>query len=74
MQIDRRDFFGAALAAGTAGALAAEQQTTVTGKGDFHLGSVTYNLLKDYDVETIISLLEATASRRWSCGPHTRMA
>jgi hypothetical protein len=74
MQIDRRDFFGVELAAGTAGALRAEQQTTGTGKGDFHLGSVTYNLVKDYDVETIISLWKRRASRQWSIGPHTRMA
>ena len=33
-------------------------QSPTVPKGDFHLGSVTYNLLKDYDLETIIRTLE----------------
>jgi len=61
MQMNRRSFLGAAAAAGAAGALDGEPQATFFAKGDFHLGSVTYNLLKDYDVETIIKTLEATA-------------
>src|SRR3989442_7092148 len=59
MQINRRGFFGAAaVAAGAGSALRGEPQATTSAKSDFHLGSVTYNLLKDYDVETIIKTLE----------------
>lgn len=58
MRMNRRKFLGAAAAAGAAGMLPAAPQTTWFPKGDFRLGSVTYNLLKDYDVETIIRTLE----------------
>ena len=59
MRMNRRKFLGAAAAAGAAGTLPAAPQTRWFAKGDFRLGSVTYNLLKDYDVETIIRTLEA---------------
>jgi len=58
MQMNRRGFLGAAAAAGALGKLRGEPQARFFAKGDFHLGSVTYNLLKDYDVETIIKTLE----------------
>jgi len=50
---------GGAVAAGADGALRGAPQSTTSAKGDFRLGSVTYNLLKDYDVDTIIKMLEA---------------
>ena len=56
--INRRGFLGTAVAAGALGALPASAQPA-SPKGSFHLGSVTYNLLKDYDLETIIKTLEA---------------
>jgi len=56
--LNRRSFLGAAAAAAGAGALPVEAQSPAA-KGSFHLGSVTYNLLKDWDVETIIKTLEA---------------
>src|SRR6266536_4767635 len=52
--ISRRGFFGASLA----GALPAAAQQAQP-KGSFRLGSVTYNLLKDSDLETLIKMLEA---------------
>jgi sugar phosphate isomerase/epimerase len=58
METSRRAFFGSALAAGAAGAMRGEPQSPAAPKGDFHLGSVTYNLLKDYDLDTIIRTLE----------------
>ncbi len=56
MSMNRRGFLGAAVAA--AGVLHAAPQNAWFPKGDFRLGSVTYNLLKDYDLETIIRTLE----------------
>ncbi|MBC8165415.1 MAG: sugar phosphate isomerase/epimerase [Bryobacteraceae bacterium] len=57
--MNRRHFLagtGAVLASSTARTQAADK----SGSGPrFHLGSVTYNLLKDFDVETIIKVLEA---------------
>jgi len=58
MKINRRGFLGGAVAAGAGGALRGAPQSTTSAKGDFRLGSVTYNLLKDYDVDTIIKTLE----------------
>ena len=58
-KLHRRDFLSAAAAAGI-GALPGESQTpTAFPKGDFHLGSVTYNLFAKADLETIIKTLEA---------------
>ena len=55
----RRDFLTAAIAAG-GGALPGKAQTAIAfPKGDFHLGSVTYNLFQNADLETIIKTLEA---------------
>jgi hypothetical protein len=59
MKINRRGFLGGAVAAGAGGALRGAPQSTTSAKGDFRLGSVTYNLLKDYDVDTIIKMLDA---------------
>ena len=59
MSLNRRTFLSTAVAANAAGGFHAEAQPT-SAKNGFHLGSVTYNLLKDYDVETIIKTLEAT--------------
>ncbi|MBC7926208.1 MAG: sugar phosphate isomerase/epimerase, partial [Bryobacteraceae bacterium] len=58
-RVNRRHFLagtGAVLASSTARTQAADK----AGSGPrFHLGSVTYNLLKDFDVETIIKVLQA---------------
>ena len=56
--LNRRNFLGAAAVAAGAGVLPAEAQSPAA-QGSFHLGSVTYNLLKEMDVETIIKTLEA---------------
>ena len=58
--INRRGFLSAAISAGalSAGAFPAHAQPE-SPKGAFRLGSVTYNLLKDYDLETVIKTLEA---------------
>ena len=56
--LNRRGFLSAAAVAAGAGALPGEAQTP-SAKGNFHLGSVTYNLLQGFDVETIIKTLEA---------------
>src|SRR5205823_2900823 len=75
MQINRRGFFGAAaVAAGAGSALRGEPQATTSAKGDFHLGSVTYNLLKDYDVRRSSRPWRRWGLRRWNCGPNTSMA
>lgn len=58
MNINRRGFLGGAAAASAVSLLRGSPQATNTGKGDFHLGSVTYNLLRGYDLETIIKTLE----------------
>jgi sugar phosphate isomerase/epimerase len=55
--LNRRGFLSAAAVAAGAGALPGEAQTP-SAKGNFHLGSVTYNLLQGFDVETIIKTLE----------------
>ena len=39
--------------------LATAQPAPVPAGPGFHLGAVTYNVLKDYDLETVISMLEA---------------
>ncbi len=59
MNLNRRGFIGATMAAGAGRGLHADAQRAASPKSDFRLGSVTYNLLKDYDVETIIKTLEA---------------
>src|SRR5262244_2967839 len=56
MEINRRGFLSAAAAAHAEGLLCA--QTRSPARADFHLGCVTYNLLKDADLETIIATLE----------------
>src|SRR5260370_258499 len=56
--VNRRRFLSAAVAANASGAFRGQAQS-LPAKSRFHLGSVTYNLLKDYDVETIIKTLEA---------------
>src|SRR5438132_972929 len=58
--INRRGFLSATISAGalSAGAFPAHAGPEPP-KGDFRLGSVTYNLLKDYDLETVIKTLEA---------------
>jgi sugar phosphate isomerase/epimerase len=55
--LNRRGFLSAAVAA-SSGALRGEAQSSPA-KNGMHLGSVTYNLLRDWDVETIIRNLEA---------------
>jgi sugar phosphate isomerase/epimerase len=59
MNLNRRGFIGATMAAGAGRGLHADAQRAASTNSDFRLGSVTYNLLKDYDVETIIKTLEA---------------
>jgi len=55
----RRDFLSAAVAAGV-GAVPGRAQTPIAfPKGEFRLGSVTYNLFQNADLETIIKTLEA---------------
>ena len=57
--MNRRNFVvgaGAAIASGTRKSQAASK--TDAGPG-FHLGAVTYNTLKDFDVDTIIRVLQA---------------
>ena len=56
--LNRRGFLSAAAVAAGAGALPGEVQQP-SAKGTFHLGSVTYNLLQGFDVETIIKTLES---------------
>src|SRR5205809_4445331 len=54
--MNRRSFISSTAAAG---APFAPLAAAATGSGPgFHLGSVTYNTLKDFDVETIIRVLE----------------
>ena len=55
--MNRRKFFLSTAAAG-AGALAPQVISASANNPGFHLGSVTYNLLKDFDVDTIIRVLE----------------
>jgi sugar phosphate isomerase/epimerase len=55
---NRRNFLGAAAVAVGAGALPGEAQSPAL-KGSFHLGSITYNLFQNADLETIIKTLEA---------------
>ena len=39
-----------------------------------HLGCVTYNVLKDWDLDTIVAkLARAAVTKRWSCAPGTSM-
>ncbi|HVY71414.1 MAG TPA: sugar phosphate isomerase/epimerase family protein [Verrucomicrobiae bacterium] len=58
MKIDRRSFLKSAAlgisAVGMAPPATAEPGTFVTGKSRMHLGTVTYNIAKDWDVPTII--------------------
>ena len=56
--LNRRGFLSAAAVAAGAGALPGQSQQA-SAKGSFHLGSVTYNLLQGFDVETIIKTLES---------------
>src|ERR1039458_10041292 len=55
--LNRRGFLSAAAVAAGAGAFPGGAQPPFA-KGDFHLGSVTYNLLQGLDVETIVKTLE----------------
>jgi sugar phosphate isomerase/epimerase len=56
--MNRRYFVFGAVAGGTGAALA-PQSAAATGAGPaFHLGAITYNTLKNFDVETIIRILE----------------
>jgi len=54
----RRRSFIAGTAAIAGGALSAPRALAQKGGPPFHLGAVTYNTLKDFDVETIIRVLE----------------
>ena len=56
--LNRRGFLSAAAVAAGAGALPVGAQPP-SAKGGFRLGSVTYNLLQGFDVETIVKTLEA---------------
>jgi sugar phosphate isomerase/epimerase len=55
--VNRRDFLISSTAAGVAWPANAQQAPASVGPG-FHLGAVTYNVLKDYDLDTIIDMLE----------------
>ena len=55
--LNRRSFIGA-VAATAASASAGMAQTPASKGGGFHLGSVTYNLMRDWDLETIVKTLE----------------
>jgi sugar phosphate isomerase/epimerase len=57
--LNRRGFLSAAAVAAGASALPGQAQPA-SGKGSFHLGSVTYNLFQNSDLETIIKTLETT--------------
>jgi sugar phosphate isomerase/epimerase len=57
-KLNRRNFLNAAALAAGAGAVPTNAQTAFP-KGDFRLGSVTYNLFQHSDLETIIQTLEA---------------
>ncbi len=54
----RRRFLMSSAAAGVPLLATATPARGAAGPG-FHLGAVTYNVLKDYDLETVISMLEA---------------
>jgi sugar phosphate isomerase/epimerase len=54
--MNRRDFFLSTAAAGAA--LTGLASAAPTAGPGFHLGCITYNTLKDFDVETIIRVLE----------------
>jgi len=68
MKLNRRDFLrSTTVAAGALGlsnplsqAAAAEKRQFLRGHSNYHLGLVTYNLAKDWDVPTIIKNCEAT--------------
>ena len=66
--LNRRRFLSAAAAANANGAFRGQAQS-LPAKSGFHLGSVTYNLLKDYDVEPLSRLWKRWDSRPWNCGP-----
>jgi sugar phosphate isomerase/epimerase len=53
--LNRRGFIGAVAAAAAAPSGTAQ---TPAATGDFHLGSVTYNLMRNWDLETIIKTME----------------
>src|ERR1700741_3993299 len=54
--MNRRQFVLSTAAAGTA--LTASASAAPTSGPGFHLGCITYNTLKDFDIETIIRVLE----------------
>jgi sugar phosphate isomerase/epimerase len=56
--VNRRGFLTSSTAAGVAWRAAAQPGPGGAGPG-FLLGAVTYNVLKDYDLDTIIGMLEA---------------
>ncbi len=60
--LNRRSFLGAAAVVAGADTLPGEALAPAA-KGNFHLGSVTCNLLEDWNVETIIKTLEAVELR-----------
>jgi len=60
--LNRRNFLGAAAVAAGAYTLPGEARFARR-QGKFHLGSVSCNLLEDWDVETIIKTLEAVKLR-----------
>lgn len=56
--MNRREFFAGATATLAAGATSIQGAATRTPPPPFHLGAVTYNTLKDYDVDGIIRILQ----------------
>jgi hypothetical protein len=56
--MNRRTFISGLTAAGTAIPFSGQALAEPDSGPGFHLGAVTYNTLKDFDVETIIRVLE----------------
>jgi sugar phosphate isomerase/epimerase len=56
--VNRRGFVVGSVAAAAGAPLAQRGVAGPNGPRDFHLGAITYNTLKDFDVETIIRILE----------------